>query len=131
MIGWDISFFGSCLLFEISEFYAKEAFLTASCSYKIFHRAIEKDELESNLDWTSRNVAAEERSLYVGDGRYGYKYQISVFAINAGGTSVPSECVYLYIPPDVPSPAPVFQASAQGMIQQFSLTTFSLMLISL
>lgn len=74
----------------------------------------EERECESSTEWTSRTIEAAERSLYVGDGKYGCKYQLSVCAINAGGKSVPSQCVYLFIPPDVPSPPLNFQINAQG-----------------
>lgn len=66
-------------------------------------------------EWTVRNVDGNSCSLDVHDGRPGCKYQLSISAISASGTSLPSDCVYVSIPPTVPSPPSSFQVFPHGI----------------
>lgn len=77
----------------------------------------EENDASDINEWTTRREPSSTRSIYVGEGRPGCKYQLSVCATSAGGTSVPSECVYMSIPPAVPSPPSSFSALPQGCRQ--------------
>lgn len=65
--------------------------------------------------WRTRRKNSNAREEFVGEGTPGCRYQLSVSAVNAGGTSLPSECVYVSIPPAVPSPPSSFSAVPQGL----------------
>lgn len=56
----------------------------------------------------------EVLSISVAEGQPGCKYQLSVSAVNSGGTSIPSECIYVSIPPRPPSAPLSFHALPQG-----------------
>lgn len=75
----------------------------------------ESDQTTSaDYGWTTKRESAEVHSISVAEGQPGCKYQLSVSAVNSGGTSVPSECIYVSIPPRVPAPPPAFHVLPQG-----------------
>ncbi|VDN21651.1 unnamed protein product [Gongylonema pulchrum] len=71
----------------------------------------------ADCGWTMKRESAEVHSMSVAEGQPGCKYQLSVLAVSSGGTSVPSECIYLSIPPRPPAPPPSFHTLAQGCRQ--------------
>ncbi|VDM40266.1 unnamed protein product [Toxocara canis] len=72
---------------------------------------------EAEWGWRTRRKSSSAREEFVGEGIPGCRYQLSVSAVSAGGTSLPSECVYVSVPPAVPSPPPSLSASPQGCRQ--------------
>ncbi|CAG9535682.1 unnamed protein product [Cercopithifilaria johnstoni] len=71
----------------------------------------------ANYGWTVKHEGAEVLSISVAEGQPGCKYQLSVSAVNSGGTSIPSECIYVSIPPRSPAAPPGFHALPQGCRQ--------------
>ncbi|VDP14211.1 unnamed protein product [Onchocerca flexuosa] len=71
----------------------------------------------ANCGWTMKRENAEVLSISVAEGQPGCKYQLSVSAVNSGGTSIPSECIYVSIPPRSPSAPLNLHALPQGCRQ--------------
>uniref|UniRef100_A0A915PDA4 Fibronectin type-III domain-containing protein n=1 Tax=Setaria digitata TaxID=48799 RepID=A0A915PDA4_9BILA len=71
----------------------------------------------ATCSWKVKRESAEVLNINVAEGQPGCKYQLSVSAVNSGGTSVPSECIYLSIPPRSPAAPSSFHALPQGCRQ--------------
>ncbi|KAM3727642.1 Fibronectin type III domain-containing protein 3B [Dirofilaria immitis] len=71
----------------------------------------------ANCGWTVKRESAETLSISVAEGQPGCKYQLSVSAVNSGGTSIPSECIYVSIPPRSPAAPLGLHALPQGCRQ--------------
>uniref|UniRef100_A0A8R1XR77 Fibronectin type-III domain-containing protein n=1 Tax=Onchocerca volvulus TaxID=6282 RepID=A0A8R1XR77_ONCVO len=71
----------------------------------------------TNCGWTVKRENAEVQSISVAEGQPGCKYQLSVSAVNSGGTSIPSECIYVSIPPRSPAAPLSLHALPQGCRQ--------------
>ncbi|EFO22071.2 hypothetical protein LOAG_06415 [Loa loa] len=71
----------------------------------------------ADCGWTVKRESAEVLSISVAEGQPGCKYQLSVSAVNSGGTSVPSECIYVSVPPRTPAAPLSFHALPQGCRQ--------------
>uniref|UniRef100_F1KRI8 Fibronectin type III domain-containing protein 3B n=1 Tax=Ascaris suum TaxID=6253 RepID=F1KRI8_ASCSU len=101
----------------ITEYILERTVIPSSASVASMRRDGAEDADTADSGWRTRRKNSNAREEFVGEGTPGCRYQLSVSAVNAGGTSLPSECVYVSIPPAVPSPPSSFSAVPQGCRQ--------------